>query len=158
MIQYQKFNSEKIEVRDEIHIYKFNLFQKKYLAYTVRVNRILKMLLVVVVSLSSCESYEDLFFCYLWRKKFTHFDPVVNWMDGKCVPPNKKFMTFQMTNHKWTIWSLPLWFNNIIMHCFGLSERAAWSKRHFKFVYQRLSQLCEERDELYYEVDMWWSN
>ncbi|KAH0644803.1 hypothetical protein KY284_032687 [Solanum tuberosum] len=39
-----------------------------------------------------------------------------------------------------------------MMHSFGLSERATWSERHYKFANQRLSQLCEELDKLPYEV------
>ncbi|KAF3612857.1 putative 3-ketoacyl-CoA synthase 11-like [Capsicum annuum] len=38
-----------------------------------------------------------------------------------------------------------------MMHSLGLSERATRSKKHYKFAYYRLLQLCEELDELPYE-------
>lgn len=40
-----------------------------------------------------------------------------------------------------------------MMCSFGISERATQSERHYKYVYQRLSQLCEELDELLYKVE-----
>ncbi|KAG5616259.1 hypothetical protein H5410_016083, partial [Solanum commersonii] len=42
-------------------------------------------------------------------------------------------------------------FNNIMMHSLGHSERATRSKKHYKFTYKRLLQLCEELNQLPYE-------
>jgi len=47
--------------------------------------------------------------------------------------------------------SSTIWFNNIMTHSLGLSERATRSEKHYKFIYQRLLQLCEQLDELPYE-------
>jgi len=46
-----------------------------------------------------------------------------------------------------------LWFNNIMMHSIGLSERATKSEKHYQFAHQRLLQLCGELDELSYESE-----
>jgi len=154
LIQSQKFISEKIEVQDGIHIYRVHLFQKQLSAYIVRLNLILKD------ATCSCCKFE--FMGILCRHVLVVFIKKQIYSLPTCYLLNRwtryatKEKVDDISNDKSHVNNLKpssIWFNNIMMHSFGLSERATRSERHYKFAYQRLSQLCEELDELPYEVE-----
>ena len=152
LIQSQKFISEKIEVQDGIHIYKVHLFQRETPTYIVRLNLELKN------TTCSCHKFEFMgILCrhvlMIFIKKQIHSLPPCYLLDRwtRYATTKKANDISSAGSLAYNLKSSTIWFNNIMTHSLGLSERATHSEKHYKFTYQKLLQLSKELDELPYE-------
>ncbi|XP_049356219.1 protein FAR1-RELATED SEQUENCE 5-like [Solanum verrucosum] len=151
LIQSQKFIAEKIEVKDGANIYKVHQFQRQRPAYIVSLDLALKR------AVCSCHKFEFMgILCrhvlMVFIKKQIHSLPMYYLLDRWTRNATKEKAN-DPSNVTQTLKPSTLWFNNIMMHSIGLSERATKSEKHYQFAHQRLLQLCGELDELSYESE-----
>ncbi|XP_049343501.1 protein FAR1-RELATED SEQUENCE 1-like [Solanum verrucosum] len=151
LIQSQKFIAEKIEVKDGANIYKVHQLQRQRPAYIVSLDLALKR------AVCSCHKFEFMgILCrhvlMVFIKKQIHSLPMYYLLDRWTRNATKEKAN-DPSNVTQTLKPSTLWFNNIMMHSIGLSERATKSEKHYQFAHQRLLQLCGELDELSYESE-----
>ncbi|XP_049350282.1 protein FAR1-RELATED SEQUENCE 1-like [Solanum verrucosum] len=151
LIQSQKFIAEKIEVKDGANIYKVHQLQRQRPAYIVSLDLALKR------AVCSCHKFEFMgILCrhvlMVFIKKQIHSLPMDYLLDRWTRNATKEKAN-DPSNVTQTLKPSTLWFNNIMMHSIGLSERATKSEKHYQFAHQRLLQLCGELDELSYESE-----
>ncbi|XP_049374048.1 protein FAR1-RELATED SEQUENCE 5-like [Solanum verrucosum] len=151
LIQSQKFISEKIEVKDGRNIYKVHQLQRQKPTYIVSLDLALKRVVC------SCHKFEFMgILCrhvlMVFIKKQIHSLPTYYLLDRWSRNATKERAN-DPPNETKNLKSSTLWFNNIMIHSIGLSERATKSEKHYQFAHQRLLQLCEELDELPYESE-----
>ncbi|XP_049374825.1 protein FAR1-RELATED SEQUENCE 1-like [Solanum verrucosum] len=151
LIQSQKFIAEKIEVKDGANIYKVHQLQRQRPAYIVSLDLALKR------AVCSCHKFEFMgILCrhvlMVFIKKQIHSLPMYYLLDRWTRNATKEKAN-DPSSVTQTLKPSTLWFNNIMMHSIGLSERATKSEKHYQFAHQRLLQLCGELDELSYESE-----